>query len=229
MTATGLARSKPMPAAAVRPHHHSRRHRLDRRQHHRSDQARARALSRGGGHRAAQRRGAGARSRATSARSLPWSPILRPTAISRTRWPAPASKPRPARRRCSKRRTTSGRLGDGGDQRRDRPEADTGGHRARRNRRARQQGMPGLRRQPVHAAGGEQRAPPCCRSIPSTTRCSRRSAPARARTSSASSSPRRAARSAPGRSIRSRRRRRSRRCAIPTGRWGRASPSIPPP
>ena len=43
-------------------------------------------------------------------------------------------------------------------------------------------------------------APPCCRSIPSTTRSSRRWRRDAARTSTASSSPRRAGRSAPGRS-----------------------------
>ena len=38
--------------------------------------------------------------------------------------------------------------------------------------------MPGLRRRPVHAPRREQPAPRCCRSTPSTTRSSRRSAPA---------------------------------------------------
>ena len=49
-----------------------------------------------------------------------------------------------------------------------------GGDRTRRDRRARQQGMPGLRRRPVHAPRREQPAPPFCRSTPSTTRSSRR-------------------------------------------------------
>ena len=44
-----------------------------------------------------------------------------------------------------------GGLGDGGDQRCGRIEADARRGQARRDRRARQQGMPGLRRRPVHA------------------------------------------------------------------------------
>ena len=45
---------------------------------------------------------------------------------------------------------------------------------ARRDRRARQQGVSGLRRRRVHAHRCRATAPPCCRSIPSTTPSSRR-------------------------------------------------------
>ena len=55
-------------------------------------------------------------------------------------------------------------------------EADACGDRTRRDRRARQQGMPGLRGQAVHAPRGRARARRFCRSTPSTTRSSRRSA-----------------------------------------------------
>ena len=86
-----------------------------------------------------------------SARALPRSAIRRPIANSRTRSRAPASKPAPARRRWSKRRSAPrdwviGAITGAAGLR-----PTLGGGRARRHRRARQQGMPGLRRRPVHA------------------------------------------------------------------------------
>ena len=55
---------------------------------------------------------------------------------------------------------------------------DPGRGAARRHGGAGQQGVPGLRRRPVHARGAPPWAPRCCRSIPSTTRSSRRCAAA---------------------------------------------------
>ena len=119
----------------------------------------------------------------------------------------------------------AGRLGDRRDHGRRRARADARRRRARRDRRARQQGMPGLRRRPRSCGGRRRRARPCCRSIPSTTRSSRRSARVGARTCGASSSPPPAVRSATGRSRRSATRPSSRRSSTPTGRWVRRSPS----
>ena len=53
-------------------------------------------------------------------------------------------------------------------------EPTLGGGRSRRHRRARQQGNAGLRRRRCSCGVPPQRARRCCRSIPNTTRCSRR-------------------------------------------------------
>ena len=78
------------------------------------------------------------------------------------------------RRRGDRGRIAAGRPDRGLDQRRRRTRADHGCDRARHGGRDRQQGMPGLRRCAVHAAGRGEEAPRSCRSIPNTMRCSRR-------------------------------------------------------
>ena len=136
--------------------HAARRHRLDRRQHHRSHQARARALSRRGGDRKQERGrlgGAGARA------ACP----LRGGRRSRRLWGAQGRARRDRNRgrgrpgRLDRGGAAAGRMGDRCDHRRRRAQADAGGGRARRDGGDRQQGMPGLRRRPVHAPRGGRR------------------------------------------------------------------------
>ena len=91
-----------------------------------------------------------------------------------------------------------GRLGDGCGQRLGRTEAHARRRQARRDGRARQQGVPGLRRRDVHAQRrgvGRERAAGRFRAQRDLPGADRRAA---ARTSAASSSPPRAGRSAPG-------------------------------
>ena len=162
------------------------RHRLDRLEHRRSVAPGVRALSRRGGDRASQCRRAGA-ARARARRAL--CRRRRSGCLRRTQGRAVRLRHRSGRRRRGSRRggATSRRLGDGGDHRRDEPQADARRGRARRHRGARQQGMSGLRRRAVHAPRRRRRRHGACRSIPSTTRSSRRSAPAAARMCAASS------------------------------------------
>ena len=122
----------------------------------------------------------------------------------------------------------AGRLGDGRDHRRGGLAADARGGRARRDRRARQQGDAGLRRQPVHAPRGgarRHRAAGRFRAQRDLPGARRRHARERA-----PHHPHRVGRAVPhldggGRSAPPRP---SRRCATPTGRWARRSRSIPP-
>ncbi len=78
------------------------------------------------------------------------------------------------RERADRGGPASGRLGDRRDHRRGRAQADAGRRRARRDRRARQQGNAWSVPAACSCAGRRQPARPCCRSIPSTTPCSRR-------------------------------------------------------
>ena len=85
--------------------------------------------------------------------------VADPAAYRRPQGGARRHRHRSGRRRGStgRSRAAPGRLGDGGDRRRRRAEADACRDRARRHCRARQQGMPRLRRRPVHARGRQGR------------------------------------------------------------------------
>ena len=63
------------------------------------------------------------------------------------------------------------------------PEGDRGGDPLGQRHRARQQGMPDLRRQRLHGARARSTRCACCRSIPSTTRSTSSSTGATRRTS----------------------------------------------
>ena len=105
----------------------------------------------------------------------------------------------------------SGRLGDGGRERRCRTEARACRGRSRRHGRAGQQGMPGLRRRSLHAARGEGRRLHAAGRFRAQRAVSGAGVGQSRRTGPRSSSPRPAGRSAPGPLPRSSRRRWSRR------------------
>ena len=102
------------------------------------------------------------------------------------------------RERRHRGRRASGRLGDGGGQRRGRTEARAGGGRSRRHA-WRSPTRNAWSAPAISSCSARRRpGPASCRRIPNTTRCFRRWAPATARNWFASSSPPRAGRSAPG-------------------------------
>ena len=156
MTAPGLARSKPLPAAAVRSitilgatgSIGASTIDLIKRE---PDRYRVEALS--------ARRNAAALAKIAREVGARFAVVADPAAygdlkdaLGRQRHRGGGGRGRSARSGAA-----AGRLGDGGDQRRGRTEADAGRDRARRHRRARQQGMSGLRRRLVHAPRGERR------------------------------------------------------------------------
>ena len=107
------------------------------------------------------------------------------------------------RGRCRRRRAgrggkPSGRLGDGRDRRRRRPQADARRRAPRHLHRARQQGMSRLGRTHLHARGRPRTGPRCCPSTRSIQRRCRSWPAARRRASSASVSRPPAGRSAHG-------------------------------
>ena len=202
------------------------RDRIDRREHHRSDQARA--LSAIGSRRSARiptpRRWP--RWRARSARASRRSATRRLIANSRMRLSGTGIEAAAGDDALVEAARAAGAMGDRRDHRRGRIEADAGGRRARRHRRARQQGMPGLRRRTVHAprgaigrdgAAGRFRAQ---RAVPGDERRPARGCAARDPDCVGRTVPHldRGGRSAP--------RRRSRRSSIRTGRWVQRSRSI---
>ena len=133
-----------------------------------------RALSRRGGERAPQRRGAGearARARRALRRGRRSGGLC---ASSRARCPAPASRLAAGEDGVDRGGAAAGRLGDGCDHRRGRAQADAG----RRSSAARPSRSPTRNAWSVRAAcscdARRAQARPCCRSIPNTTRCSRR-------------------------------------------------------
>ena len=120
----------------------------------------------------------------------------------------------------------AGRLRDGRHQRRRGPRPDHGGGAAGPPRGARQQGVPGIGGRDLHgggAPGGHRAGAGRFGALGRIPGASPAPSPPR---SSASFSPPRAGRSAPGASRSWRTPPRSRRCAIPTGRWAARSPSI---
>ena len=155
----------------------------------------------------------------------------RPRGLSRAEGRAFRQRHRSGKRRgrAGRSRRAAGRLGDGGDQRLGRAETDARRRPARRDRGARQQGMPGLRRRCVHAHGGRQRRQRVAgrfraqRDLPGTER-----RPARGREPHRDHRLRRTvphldARSDAGGDAS------NRPSSIPTGRWARRSPSIRQP
>ena len=135
----------------------ARRHRLDRFEHHRSVATRTRALSRRGGDSEPQRRRAGA-SGARTRRAFCSGRRCRSLQGIKGRARRLRHRSCRRRRRLGRGRAAAGRLGHGGDHRRRQPEADARCGRTRRDRCARQQGMPGLRRRLVHAPRGRGRS-----------------------------------------------------------------------
>jgi len=131
--------------------HDSRGDRLDRGEHDRPRAARARALPRRSGQRQHQRgfaRGARACARGALCGGRRSQRLFGAQGCARRQ----RHRRRGRRERASRSGAASGPMGDRRDHRRGRPAAHAGGRRARRDRGARQQRVPGLCRRAVHAA-----------------------------------------------------------------------------
>ena len=183
MTAVDVVRPRSKPACRGALDHHPRRHRLDRCEYARPDQARAGALS----GRVRSARGVMRRRLAKIAREVGarHAVVADPAAyrdlkdaLSGSRTEAAAGEDALVEA-CA----ASGRLGHGGDQRCRRIEAHAGRNRTWCDCRARQQGMSCVRGQPVHAPCCEHRRYGSSGRLRAQCRVSRRSARAIARTS----------------------------------------------